>query len=229
MMLDARLSDRDKIILTRLSFHLHFKTGDLYPSLHILALELSLGENEDSTKRVVRRSLARAEKLGWIERHARHGGYRLNRSNLYRLTLPVQITKMLAEREDNSSKPRGQIQQTERTPASPITSASRTRVANEHSDLSDRHRPLARTGAPKAQSIDVKEGATEEGAYSEDTLSLCEHFFHNFATRPRSFGAIRSFCQQNGDDITFGELTALVNAGKVKQSRDGYWMDEPEE
>ena len=63
----------------------------------------------------------------------------------------------------------------------------------------------------------------------KNTLSLCEHFFRNFATRPRSFGAIRSFCQQNGDDITFGELTALVNAGKVKQSRDGYWMDEPEE
>ena len=55
---------------------------------------------------------------------------------------------------------------------------------------------------------------------------MVEHFLINFASRPRSFSAIRSFCQQNGGDITFSELSALVNAGRVKQSHDGYWMDE---
>ena len=104
------------------------------------------------------------------------------------------------------------------------------REVTEHSVLSERHRSdFVGPGAFEAQSINLKEGAAEEGAYSEDALSLCEHFFQNFATKPRSFGALRSFCQQNKSDITFGELTALVNAGKVKQSRDGYWMDEPEE
>jgi hypothetical protein len=81
-------------------------------------------------------------------------------------------------------------------------------------------------GVPRKTPYDE---AKKGEAYSEDPLSLCEHFLHNPASRPRSFSAIRAFCRQNKGDISFGQLTALVNAGKVKQSRDGYWMDEPEE
>jgi hypothetical protein len=61
MMLDARLSDRDKVVLTRLAFHLNFKIGDLYPSLHLLALV-----SEDSSKRALRRSLEQAGEA-WLD------------------------------------------------------------------------------------------------------------------------------------------------------------------
>ena len=53
MMLDARLSDRDKSYPDATPVPPPFQDRRPLPSLHILALELSLGENEDSTKRVV--------------------------------------------------------------------------------------------------------------------------------------------------------------------------------
>lgn len=101
MMLDTRMSERDRLIVTRLALHLNLKTGRLDPSIGLLALECSIPGNCENAERVVRRSLERAEKLGWIVRHARHGGVQrnggnpggaqLNRSNAYRLTIPADV------------------------------------------------------------------------------------------------------------------------------------------
>jgi hypothetical protein len=101
MMLDARMSERDRLIVTRLALHLNLKTGRLDPSIGFLALECSIPGNCETAERVVRRSLAKAEQLGWIVRHARHGGVQrnsgnpggaqLNRSNAYRLTIPADV------------------------------------------------------------------------------------------------------------------------------------------
>ena len=66
MMLDARLRDRDKVVLTRLAFHLNFKTGDLYPSLHLLALELSFGVSEHFLK-AGRPPLPGAGREAWLD------------------------------------------------------------------------------------------------------------------------------------------------------------------
>src|SRR5215831_14068347 len=91
MMLDARLSDRDKIILTRLALHLNLKTGRCDPTIDLLALETSIPGSEETARRIVRRSIAQGDKLGWIERTGRHAGSRWNRSNSYRLRIPNDI------------------------------------------------------------------------------------------------------------------------------------------
>jgi hypothetical protein len=101
MMPDSRMSARDRLILTRLALHLNLKTARLDPSIGLLALECSIPGNCETAERVVRRSLEKAEKLGWIVRHARHGGVQrnggnpggaqLNRSNAYRLTIPADV------------------------------------------------------------------------------------------------------------------------------------------
>jgi len=58
MMLDARLNDRDKVILTRLGLHLNLKSGQCNPTIDLLALETSIPGNEESARRMVRRSCA---------------------------------------------------------------------------------------------------------------------------------------------------------------------------
>jgi hypothetical protein len=112
MMLDARLGDRDKTVLTRLALHLNLKTGRCDPTLDLLALETSLPGSEQSARRMVRRCLERADELGWIERTGRHSGSRLNRSNSYRLTIPKDI------RPDKFDTSSGQIEGVVRTPES---------------------------------------------------------------------------------------------------------------
>jgi hypothetical protein len=109
MMLDARLSDRDKVLLTRLALHLNLKTGRCDPTLDLLALEVSLHENEESARRMARRALEQAEKVGWLERTGRHAGSRVNRSNSFRLTIPKDI------RPDKNEGSCGQISQVVRT------------------------------------------------------------------------------------------------------------------
>src|SRR5258707_6106928 len=68
MILDSRLGDRDKVVLTRLALHLNLETKRLDPSMDLLALETSLSDNQASGRRMARRCIAWAEKLGWIER-----------------------------------------------------------------------------------------------------------------------------------------------------------------
>jgi hypothetical protein len=112
MMLDARLSDRDKTILARLALHLNLKTGRCDPTVDLLALETSMPGKEETARRMVRRSLERADKVGWIERTGRHSGSRLNRSNSYRLTIPKDV------RPDKFDRSPGQIERVDRTPES---------------------------------------------------------------------------------------------------------------
>ena len=220
MMVDPRLNERNKLVLTRLAMHLNLKSGRCDPAERLLGLELSIGGKEESAIRAVRLSLEQAAKLGWIKRRLRHGGdTRHNQSNLYTLTIPPDILAMF---------PTGQTAAPDRTntPSRPDSTAlliSNLLISkNKSSVLSERHRP----GAIE----EVKEVvADKEGSYSEDVLSLCKHFFQNCANKPRPFGAVRAFCRQNKSDITFGQLTALVNAGKVRQSRDGYWMEASEQ
>ncbi len=91
MMADARLGDRDKLILTRLAMHLNLKTQRCDPSLRLLAFEVSSFKGtEKSAVRSVRLSLESGERLGWIRRHFRFGGYvRRNQSNFYDLGVPT--------------------------------------------------------------------------------------------------------------------------------------------
>jgi len=74
MTLDARLGDRDKLILTRLAMHYNLKTGRCDPSHGMLAFELSIGGTIRNATRTVRRSLEKAATIGWVKREARKGG-----------------------------------------------------------------------------------------------------------------------------------------------------------
>jgi hypothetical protein len=122
MMLHARLGDRDKRILTRLAMHFNLKTARCDPSMGLLALELSLPGGEESGRRVLRRSLEKAERLGWVVRHARHGGdarYR-NQSNQYELGIPLSAVQPPQEkRPDKNANTTGQKRQYDRTPEFP--------------------------------------------------------------------------------------------------------------
>jgi hypothetical protein len=100
MMVDSRLNDRNKLVLTRLAMHLNTKTQRCDPTVGLLVTELSLDEcgknKETSAIRSVRLSLEQAEKIGWIKRHLRHGGdTRRNQSSFYQLTIPPDIVEML--------------------------------------------------------------------------------------------------------------------------------------
>ena len=168
-----------------------------------------------------------------------------SQTNQYDLTLPQSICDVLAltnyrpaepiprgyrypqsahpqgRRPDKSSPPTRQNGLTDPSLRPSITGKL------EHSVSSIRHRSdFVDTGALKdlLPTSKSKKGAIEEATF--DVPSELEDFFHNFADRPRAFSAIRAFCQQRGGDITFAEITALVKAGKVKQSREGYWMDQ---
>jgi hypothetical protein len=112
MILDSRLSDRDKVVLTRLALHMNLETGRLDPTMDLLALETSLHSNQASARRMARRCIEHAEKLGWIERTSRNAGYRFNRSNSYRLRIPKDI------HPDKSDWSSGQIELVVRTPQS---------------------------------------------------------------------------------------------------------------
>jgi hypothetical protein len=112
MILDSRLGDRDKVVLTRLALHLNLETKRLDPSMDLLALETSLSDNQASGRRMARRCIAWAERLGWIERTGRHAGHRFNRSNSYRLRVPKDL------RPDKSDWSSGQIERVDRTPQS---------------------------------------------------------------------------------------------------------------
>lgn len=91
---------------------MNLETGRCDPTIDLLALETCIPGSEESARRIVRRSLARADKLGWIERTGRHAGSRWNRSNSYRLRIPKDIHP---DKFDWSS---GQIEVVDRTPES---------------------------------------------------------------------------------------------------------------
>src|SRR4051794_11048094 len=96
MMMDARLRSRDKVILTAIAQHYNLKTGDCFPAVGRLAIEVGLGEGKTGS-RAVQRVLQKADKLGWIRRTMRRGGPReKNQTNLYELMLPQAICNVLA-------------------------------------------------------------------------------------------------------------------------------------
>ena len=93
MMLDTRLSSKDRVVLTALASHYNLKTGDCFPALWRLAIEAGLGGgNKETGTRAVRATLEKAQKLGWIERTLRRGGSaKKSQTNLYELRLPEAI------------------------------------------------------------------------------------------------------------------------------------------
>src|SRR5262245_131739 len=149
MMLDGRMTGREKFILTRLALHRNLKSGRCDPTHDTLALECSLSDNPDTDRDIVRRALRKAEKLGWIRRNYRHGGAQLggphdgrqlNRSNAYELKIPRDIfdnampvdvyyipgthpadAHSMLERGDKNEGARGQNEGSEGTLMSPIT------------------------------------------------------------------------------------------------------------
>jgi hypothetical protein len=96
MMLDRRLTERTRLILSRLALHLNLNTGRCDPSTGLLAMEVSLRGSYDVAERMVRRSLAQAENIGWIRRVRRQGGEkRWSQTNSYDLTVPPDIAAAL--------------------------------------------------------------------------------------------------------------------------------------
>lgn len=215
MILDSRLGDRDKVVLARLALHLNLKTGRLDPSIDLLAMETSLSDNQASGRRMVRRCLARAEKIGWIERTGRHAGYRFNRSNSYRLTVPKDI------RPDKSSWSSGQIEHVVRTPESPrIGKENRER---EHSFFKRAAVAQGSRGEPQSGPKQRKgpSGVSSEAHYTEAEL---ERVRDALAEGPLTMGGIISFLREHGEIITGSAIAHMARDGHLERAGGRYWV-----
>jgi hypothetical protein len=97
MMMDVRLGDSDRAILTAIAQHYNLDTGDCFPSQGRVAIEVGYGKAEtgETGRKAVLRTVIKAVKLGWLKSISRRGGKK-NQTNLYELTLPESIRDMLA-------------------------------------------------------------------------------------------------------------------------------------
>jgi hypothetical protein len=154
MMLDGRLSDRDKAVHTRLAMHLNLKTGRCDPPYGLLAEELNIcPDNRDSAEKAIYRSVSRGEKVGWLNITRRPGGEMAgqkggSQSNSYVLKVPTFAEGSTITREGPSNsgieadKPRdrsGQFDERSGHGCPPNTEPSNTEPF-EYSGPERRHR-----------------------------------------------------------------------------------------
>jgi len=196
--LDGRLSDRDKRILNRLARHLHIKTGRLDPYLDVLALELSIESPSgdiNSTRRMIRRSLELAEKLGWIERTQRSAGYRRNLSNSYRLTVPKwdshSDSTVLVEEKFHTRTP-------ESVPGglySPLQpSHTRTRESEKNSEVREQRKKncVKNLSPPAAANIDSGATDSDSGKGAQEDF---QRFWAQYPKKVAKLAAQKAFAQ----------------------------------
>jgi hypothetical protein len=240
MMLDARLGDRDKVVLSRLALHLNLKTQRLDPTLDLLALETSLGENEQSARRMVRRSLERAESLGWIERTQRNAGWRLNRSNTFRLTIPKDI------RPDKFDESSGQIEQVVRTNQAgrPDSGDRENREGGIGNENREREHSVSKDTASLASLADASEmKEVAEGplrgretserpspdllesfrGYTDAELETVRHGIENFYLD--TVAAVVGFARERGYFLTGNAVGCMIRDGHIV--RDGEHISLP--
>jgi hypothetical protein len=206
MMLDTRLGDRDKTILTRLALHLNLKTGRCDPTVDLLALETSIPGKEETARRMVRRSVAQAERVGWIERTGRHSGSRLNRSNAYRLTIPGDV------RPDKFDRSSGQIEEGVRTPES-----GRIGKENREREYSvSSIQPLARFKGPS------EEGRAASNYSPADTQLVRETLAWAAETRALllTIGSLTGYFRVMGCGITAPMIGAMCRDGLFAREGD---------
>jgi hypothetical protein len=203
MLLDARLTARDKNILTRLVMHLNLKTGRCDPSIGLLALELSIGGNDESAIRVVRRSLERSEKLGWVRRIFRSGGdvkYR-NQSNAYHLTIPPDVYGAGAGGQNRQS---GRTKQGgARGLRSPPNCEGRIRK-EEYSVSSIR--PLSKKA--------------DNGAVDLDSIQFVVDFLV-LEDRPKSLAGIIAYSNRMGQTVSTQDILAMEANGYLRKTPAG--------
>jgi hypothetical protein len=164
---------------------------------------------------MARRCLARAEKLGWVERTGRHAGYRFNRSNSYRLTVPKDI------RPDKSGWSSGQIEHVVRTPGSPRI--GKENREGEHSyfvraAVAQSSRGELQSG-PK-QRKGPSEGGPSEGYYTDAEL---ERVRDALAEGPLTMGGIISFLREHGEIITGSAIAHMARDGHLERANGRYW------
>jgi hypothetical protein len=230
MMLDRRLSERDRLILCRLALHLNLKTGRCDPAVGLLAMEVSLGGSEDVAQRMARRSLSSAEKLGWIERVHRHGGgSRHNQSNSYSLAIPADIKAMLtaAQREEYDQTP-GSARSDSRARPIGLHSPPNTEggIGNiEYSDPRGRRASLTRSGAAMRYDAFDSEQRIKKAVVE---LSLDDvQFIQDLVSSEGmlTVQAVIAMCRQSGVyqwDVDGRQIGAMIKDGYL--TRDGDWL-----
>jgi hypothetical protein len=208
-------------------------------------MELSLNEcgknKETSAIRSVRLSLERAEKIGWIKRHLRHGGdTRRNQSNLYWLTVPPDIVEMLCSRgqEDAPDRTNGAPDRTN-TPSREDSSAPLIGKSvigklgigkDEYSVLEERHRSLTRADDFQVSNIVVeeKEGAAEEASwkgYNDGEVQIVRDAILDYSLE--TIPSIVKYSRQMQYFITGNIIGNMIRDGHF--GRDGdriYLLDE---
>jgi hypothetical protein len=190
MLLDGRLGERTKNLLVRLALHLNLETGRLDPTVDLLALEVSIrspSENEASARRMARRHLEEAEKIGWAQRTGRHAGYRLARSNSYRLTIPKDI------HPDKSGWASGQIEP-------PVRTIESGRMGKENEER-----------YYKKGTFDKRQGTSN--GYTQKDLSLVKDIL---AERPLQVDRVLERARELGAAIDTHALGQMVVDGGVE-------------
>jgi hypothetical protein len=222
MMVDTRLNDRDKLILTRLAMHLNLKTGRCDPSHGLLAFELSIAGDRKNGERVIRRSLERAAGLRWVKRQARNGGntqYR-KQSNKYWLDVPEDVFFL------KGSRPIGQIEPTDRTNEggaiglhSPINSEVEY-MKYKSSVLSER--------APQQAAVPLKEKIAIEGSKKKAAIELDDSDIQTVVDflvnedGPVSLGAILRFAKDShrAEHIRTADVLEMARLGYLTRLHD---------
>jgi hypothetical protein len=201
MMLDARLSHLDKLVLTRLAMHRNLKTGRCDPSLGLLALELSVGGSEESGCRMLRRSLEKSEGMGWVKRWARHGGDARQRqqSNQYELAIPWDAFP--PERTNDRTK-----------------SALRPdKNSNTTGHWSPPNREVVIGKKESSVSIDT-------ATFADANAALFVLDFLILEDRPKSMAAILSYAQERGETLTAADVTELQRLGYLTRTPKGTFV-----
>jgi hypothetical protein len=98
MMVDLRLEDSERSILTRLALHYNLDTGECFPSKERLAVEVGFGKTIETGKMAVYRAIKKGIGLGWIAKTYRFDHHHKQQTNAYELTLPKSIRDILARR-----------------------------------------------------------------------------------------------------------------------------------
>jgi len=98
VMMDLRLEDSERAILTRVALHYNLETGECFPSAERVAIEVGFGKTIETGKRAVFRAIKKCIALGWIAKTYRFDRHHKQQTNAYGLTLPKSIQDILARR-----------------------------------------------------------------------------------------------------------------------------------
>jgi len=219
MTLDRRLSERAKLVLTRLALYLNLKTGRCDPTVRHLAMMSGLGEN-DSAERMARRALSEGQRLGWIRRIRRDGGnVAYSQSNLYELTISAAVYKALGRTDSRSGRTDSRLDRTGESYLNREVSGTGKNLEHSLSSIEPRSpAPAANSDQAASKGSGTSEVASE-GYY---TTAELERVRDALAEGPLTLGGIICFLREHDEIISGAAIAHMARDGHLKRLEGRY-------